>query len=173
MNQLLGLPAHPLLVHIPVVLIPLLALAIVAFVVRPAWRPALSVPVSVLAVITLVGTLLAANAGEWLRDRVTGTALVRAHAQQGDQLKAIGTLFCLAVLGTVIVDYAGRARWLRVRIPWQRQLLALACVVTLGLAVLATVWDVRAGHSGAKAVWSEPQHALIAPGSENATPGAG
>src|SRR5438874_2265489 len=104
MNQITGLPAHPLLVHVPVILMPLLGLLAVGFAARPAWRQALSVPIAVLAVITLAGTDLAANSGEALRNQVDRNALVRAHAEMGDQLKVIGVLFCLAVLGTVILE---------------------------------------------------------------------
>jgi hypothetical protein len=156
MNQVFGLPAHPLLVHVPIVLIPLLALLAIAFVARPAWRPAMSIPLAALAVITLLGTLLAASSGESLRDRVQRTEQVRAHAEQGDQLRVIGALFCLAVLGTVLLENSERRGWRRLRLPAGRQLLVLASAVTIVVAVAATTWDVRAGHSGAKAVWSDP-----------------
>ena len=36
-DKLFGLPAHPLLVHVPVVLVPLAALMAIAFAIRPAW----------------------------------------------------------------------------------------------------------------------------------------
>ena len=38
-ETIFGLPAHPLLVHIPVVLIPLCAAGAVWIVVWPSWRP--------------------------------------------------------------------------------------------------------------------------------------
>lgn len=155
MNQIFGLPAHPLMVHIPIILIPLLALLAIAFIARPAWRPIMSVPLATLAVVTLLGTLLAASSGESLRDRVQRTDLVRAHAEQGDQLRAIGALFCLAVLGTVLLENSERRGWRRLRLPAGRQLLVLASAATILIAVAATTWDVRAGHSGAKAVWSD------------------
>jgi uncharacterized membrane protein len=156
MNQIFGLPAHPLMVHIPIVLIPLLAVMAIGYVARPAWRPGLSAPLAILATITAVGTLLAANTGESLRDHVNRTELVRAHIQQGDQLKAIGVLFGMAVFGLVVVENAERRRWQWLKLPALRQLVMLAAVVTLLMSAVAVVWDVRAGHSGAKAVWSEP-----------------
>lgn len=155
MNQIFGLPAHPLMVHIPIVLIPLLALLTIAFVARPAWRPTMSIPLAALAIITLLGTLLAANSGESLRDQVQQSALVRAHAEMGDQLQVIGVVFCLAVLGTVLLENSERRAWRWLRLPAGRQLLVLASAATILMAVVATGWDVRTGHSGAKAVWSE------------------
>ena len=171
MNQIAGLPTHPLLVHIPVVLIPVLALAVLAFVLRPAWRSGLSVPLAACAVLTLTATLLAANAGEWLQRHVNNTTLVRRHAQQGGQLKVIAALFCLAILGTVVLDVVDRYPLIGVRIPWSRQVLALACVATIVLGLAATVWDVRAGHSGAQAVWSETPNTMLHP--EDHPPGRG
>jgi len=93
---------------------------------------------------------------------------VRAHAQMGDQLKTIALLFCLAVLGTVLLESSDRRGWRRVRLPGQRRLLLLAFSVTIVMASAATVWDVRAGHSGAKAVWTEADRLRI--DSSNATP---
>ena len=37
MNSISGLPAHPLLVHLPVVAIPLAALGVVTMLVKPDW----------------------------------------------------------------------------------------------------------------------------------------
>ena len=36
--EIQGLPAHPLLVHGPIVLIPLVALSGIAMIIRPVWR---------------------------------------------------------------------------------------------------------------------------------------
>ena len=171
MNRIFGLPAHPLLVHVPVILIPLLGILALLFVVRPAWRQTLAVPTAALAVITLVGTLLAANSGESLRDQVNRNALVHAHAEMGDQLKIIGVLFCLAVLGTVVLEHIERRGWKGPRLPAQRQLLTLAFAATILMAGFATVWDVRTGHSGAQAVWSSSTNpVMIASGQVPETP---
>jgi len=37
LEELFGLPAHPLLVHMPVVIIPLAGVIAVVFAFRPAW----------------------------------------------------------------------------------------------------------------------------------------
>ena len=59
LDQLLGLPAHPLLVHLPVVLLPLVALGVVALAARPAWRPRYAGLVLVGAVVGALGVLSA------------------------------------------------------------------------------------------------------------------
>jgi uncharacterized membrane protein len=154
MNTIFGLPAHPLLVHIPIVLIPLLALMGVAIAVRPAWRSGLSIPTFGTAIVTFFGLWFAADSGESLQDQVKRSAAVQNHAEMGNQLKTIGLLFCLAAAGTVLLENSERRDWRRLRLPGQRAMLMLAFTVTILLGGLATVWDVRTGHSGAKAVWS-------------------
>ena len=37
-DKLFDLPAHPLLIHAPIVLLPIAAIATVVLVVKPAWR---------------------------------------------------------------------------------------------------------------------------------------
>ncbi len=67
LNTLFGLPAHALLVHLPVVLIPLLALAAIAVMVRPEWRRRYGVALAVAALVCLAFTIVAAGAGDALR----------------------------------------------------------------------------------------------------------
>jgi hypothetical protein len=38
MDKLFGLPAHPFLVHVPIVLLPLSAIGVVLMAVRPSWH---------------------------------------------------------------------------------------------------------------------------------------
>ena len=73
-----GLPAHVLLVHIPVVLIPLGAAGAVAMLWPPVRR-AIGWWVAGLLVIAGIATQLAIESGKSLREYVHRTALVRAH----------------------------------------------------------------------------------------------
>jgi hypothetical protein len=155
MDRIAGLPAHPLFVHVPIVLIPLLALIAVGFVIRPIWRQTLAVPLAVTAIVTLVGTVLAASSGESLRNQVDRNALVRQHAEMGDQMQAIGVLFSLSVLALVALYAFGRYQGGRYRFAGFKQFVLVAGVASILTGGFATVWDVRTGHSGAKAVWSE------------------
>src|SRR5918997_43041 len=60
LERAFGLPAHPLLVHVPLVFIPVLGLAALAVAATGRWE----VPVAGFSVLTLAATLLAACAGE-------------------------------------------------------------------------------------------------------------
>src|SRR5919198_3356924 len=51
-HRAFGLPAHPLLLHVPVILVPLAGLAALAFCARPAWLDRYGLGLGVLAVVT-------------------------------------------------------------------------------------------------------------------------
>jgi hypothetical protein len=157
MSTVNGLPAHVLLVHIVVVLVPLTALALVAAALWPRAARRLGVLLPALALVALVSVPLTTQAGEWLERHVTDDALVRRHTELGDGLLpwALG-LFVLAA----VVWWAGRRapaqpgqgsgmRWsaLPVRI--------VVGVLSLAVAVGAVVDVYRIGDSGAKAAWHD------------------
>lgn len=86
MTEVNGLPAHILLVHLIVVLVPLTAIGVLLCAFWPAARRRLVWPTLVLAMTSLVMTPVTTDAGEWLQRRVADTPLVRNHVQLGDQL---------------------------------------------------------------------------------------
>jgi hypothetical protein len=67
LSNAFGLPAHPLLLHVPVVLVPVLSAVAVALAVRPAWRLRFGLSAGVLAIVTMAATILTAGAGEALK----------------------------------------------------------------------------------------------------------
>jgi hypothetical protein len=81
-----GSPAHILLVHAVVVLVPLAGLLLVLVTTWPAARTRLTLPTAVVAVGSLVAVPLATSAGESLEHRVPRTALLTAHTALGDTL---------------------------------------------------------------------------------------
>ena len=106
-----GLPAHILLVHVVVVLVPMSALLIVLITTWPAARARFTVATVVLSAVMLISVPLATDAGEWLERRVNSTALVRAHTGLGDTMLpwAIAlTVVALVVLARELL--AARAR---------------------------------------------------------------
>ncbi|MBO0839283.1 MAG: hypothetical protein J2O49_00455 [Sciscionella sp.] len=93
-----GLPAHALLVHVVVVLVPLAALTVLATAVWPALRRRLGIITPILAGVALISVPITTGAGEWLIKHVDPDPLAKAHAQLGDEMLpwAIG-LFVVAV----------------------------------------------------------------------------
>ena len=107
-DELFGLPAHPLLVHIPVVVIPLaMLLALVAL--WPRVRRGAAWAAAVLALVGGVGAVLAIGAGESLQDDVRETEMAEEHAEQGDQVELPAIAFAvLAVAGAAAVEVVRR-----------------------------------------------------------------
>lgn len=160
LETLAGLPAHPLLLHMPVVLVPILAGATVALMAKPEWRLRYGIAWAAVALVTMASTILAAGAGEAFRASrpIFASAALNEHAELGDQLKAVVVLFSAGIVGIVISDrlrdagILGRLAQLVHRPPVFR-------MVRLGLsllAVVALVWVVRTGHEGAEVAWSQP-----------------
>jgi hypothetical protein len=109
LDELFGLPAHPLLVHIPVVLIPTALLVLLVALWRPGRRPAV-IAGAVLAVVGGIGAVLAVGAGEKLEHRVKETEQVEEHAENGDQVELPAIAFALLAAGTAITLEAAHRR---------------------------------------------------------------
>lgn len=160
LNEIAGLPAHPLLLHVPVVLIPILSGAVIALMVRPDWRRRYGPAVAGLGFVALVFTILAASAGEAFRASrpLFASPALNEHAELGDQLKVVMVLFVGALIVFLAADLkqlpATLTRWLRLlhRPGTER----FARVGISLLALFALVWVVRTGHEGAEVAWSQP-----------------
>jgi len=155
-ESLLGLPAHPLLVHAAVVLVPLAALALAIVGWKPAWRKHYAFPVALLAVAGAVFAFLAKSSGEPLEDQVKRAAQsagVQAHfgehAEQGDTAFVFALIFAFAATAVWAVDRFGD-RW---RLPKWAPLVTYCVAMLPAILALATMFV--AGHSGAELVWKD------------------
>lgn len=158
-----GLPAHVLIVHVVVVLVPLSALAVVVGAIWPSAARRMGIVLPALALLTLASVPLATEAGEWLEEHVDSNALVRRHAELGDGLLpwAAG-LFVLAaaIWWTTRRSAAAQAApgKQRTRSAPSRSALVVrvaAAVLSVGVAAGAVVDVYRIGDSGAKAAWQD------------------
>ncbi len=112
MTEINGLPAHILLVHLIVVLVPLTAISLLLCAFWPAARRRLVWPTLVLAFAGMVATPVTTEAGEWLQRRVADTPLVRTHASLGDTLLpwTVGLFLLSAVIAALHVRNRRRER---------------------------------------------------------------
>jgi Predicted membrane protein (DUF2231) len=156
-DSVLGVPAHPLIVHVPVVFIPLTLVVAVAAVAWPRGRRPLSLAALGCALVGALGAQLATMSGEGLEEQVRATSLVHQHADLGEATRTLSFVMVVAAAA-----YCARV-WVDVLPPpIGRRLegllapravgtgLAVALLLT---AVLTTTWAVRAGHKGAEAAW--------------------
>ena len=155
-----GLPAHPLIVHATVVMVPLAALAVALHAFVPRARARLGLITLGAAAVAVILVPLSTSSGEQLQSEVGNTALVDRHAELADGLLpwVIG-LLVVAVLLTVRDRTAGGRRMrLLPRGGATTVAGSLTKPVVIGvlavLMVLGTTQQViRIGHSGAQAAW--------------------
>jgi hypothetical protein len=167
-DELFGLPAHPLVVHAAVVLVPLAAIGVVVIAFWPAARARLGVAVVVIAAVGTLFAYLAVESGGYLEEQVKETEQVEEHAKLGDS----GLASAVAVLlGAVAVTGFGlyerrrsttsepadsssdeTARGADRKLVYLRTGVGVVAVV---LVSLGTLQIARIGHSGAKATWED------------------
>jgi hypothetical protein len=157
MQTVNGLPAHVLLVHAIVVLLPLSAALLALTALWPAGRRRLAGPNAVLSVVVVVLVPITTSAGEWLERRVAPSPLVHRHAELGDT--AIYAAIAVAALALVTWwrqrESAGRTPAKRTFLAPSSNTLTAALTVLAVVVSAAAVYDVvRIGDSGAKASWS-------------------
>ncbi|ROZ86553.1 DUF2231 domain-containing protein [Gordonia sp. OPL2] len=157
MNTINGLPAHPLLVHIVVVFVPLAALMTVLTVLWPTARRRLGWLTPLFALVALIAVPMATSAGEALEKRVAQTDAVERHTHLGEQMIYwAGPLFALAFLWWALHEDRVReylaTRW-HASTRTQRIVDLVVGASTLLVAAGAMVTVYRIGDSGSRAVW--------------------
>jgi len=165
MTTVNGLPAHILLVHAIVVLLPLAALLLVLTAVWPAARRRLAGANAILSLLVVVLVPLTTSAGEWLERRVPQSSLLHDHTELGDS--AIFYAVPIAVLalvvwwrhreaasapagaGTAVVT--GRRAYLA---PLSTAVTGVIAVLAIAVAGAGVYGMYRIGDSGSKAAWT-------------------
>jgi hypothetical protein len=169
-----GLPAHTLLVHAVVVLVPLAAVLLVLVGLWPPARQRLSLLTAVLAGLALISVPLTTSAGEWLEHHLPRTSLIHAHAELGDTMLP-WAIALFAVAAAVAAREIPRARSAATRTggdslgaalapelarrseadgPGGRPLSVALAVLALVVAAGSVLTVYRIGDSGARAAWT-------------------
>ena len=142
-DSVAGLPMHPLVVHLVVVLLPLAALLLIFVVVVKRWRRPFDLIALAGLAIGSVGTVLAKESGEALSAYV---GQPQEHADWGSYLVYLAAL--LLVVAAVWVWLERRRGDARRSLP-----VTLAAIAGVLLAVATIVLTALVGHTGAEAVW--------------------
>jgi uncharacterized membrane protein len=166
-TSIFGLPAHPLFVHIPVVLVPLASVGAV-LMLWPKLRAKFGWATVVLAFVGLVFTQLAIGSGQALEEHVRESSLLNDHIDIGENLRPWAFLLFGFTLAVMLWDWRtkraaeadGSVRTVGGRsvtaTTAQRVSLGL-CVLAIVSGALSTYWVYEIGHSGAKATWEKTQ----------------
>lgn len=151
LDNISGLPTHPLVVHLPIVLVPLTLICVLVFSFRKKWHVHYAIPVAILSFVALVGSYLAQDSGESLEHRIPKSSLLEKHTQLGDQFFTIALLMFFVVLIWAFVgwyfrnksDDETKYRYIRIGV----------CVLAIAVVGYASFAVYQVGHSGAKSVW--------------------
>jgi uncharacterized membrane protein len=150
-----ALPLHPLLVHAPVVLIPLTLIMVLPGLFNKRWFNWLGLATVAVSFAAAAFAWGATFTGESLEHQVGSSDLIEKHSQLGDMARNLAFLTFVAVAARWAL-FAERApegfRKIGATYGWLETALA---ILTAALSVAATVWVFLAGHSGATAVWTQ------------------
>lgn len=160
MSTIAGLPAHVVLLHVVVSLVPLTAVLLILCAVWPAARRRLVWLVVAFSSVTLMVTPLTITAGEWLADtgKIAGSPELDAHMAAGEYglYVALGQAFAAALLaGLHVALTRGRAIGPLLRLG------IIVVVVTLAGGSLLAIHNI--GSTGTEAAWGS----LLAPSEDH------
>lgn len=169
-----GLPVHILVVHVVVVLLPVAVVAAILVAVWPRVRARWGMAVLALTFVATLFVPVATQSGESLQARLPSSPIIRTHVALGKDLIPFAAVFGICLFVLVAIDVHRRASadaravrglgarvWAKLpakwRAPgergWHRPGAVAASVLTVVFAVAVGYLVVRAGHTGARAVW--------------------
>jgi hypothetical protein len=163
-HEINGLPAHVLLIHLVVILVPAAALLLIG----QSWSRPVRRWAGVLGPLLCLGALVmvpvTTNAGEWLRDHLNpelaASAPVQKHVKLGDDLLPWVIAMFLLSVAVFAVDRMTRDEPAPGAPAPSAGTAGALPIVQIVVAILATIaavgsvyLTVKIGDSGAQAVW--------------------
>jgi uncharacterized membrane protein len=147
-----GLPAHVLLIHFLVVLVPLTALLEIACALWPAVRRGQIVWLTlILAIVTMALTPITTNAGEWLYDlRRHPEPILQQHAERGGWMIYFSVALLVVAVALAVLHVAERRSEKR-RLPTK----IIIAIVALAVGISSIIQLYRVGDAGAHSVWGD------------------
>jgi hypothetical protein len=157
-----GLPAHPLFIHVPVIMIPLSIIGALACVIRPQWFSRYGILLCLASIVAMSSTFLAMQAGAALERALNlqgeAAVLIHQHSHAAHILAIVFVLFTAVLILTFAAErISGSAGPTGLgivdRILGERGTLIALRVALVILALVSAYMVFRVGDLGAKAVW--------------------
>jgi hypothetical protein len=156
-----GLPAHPLFVHVPVVLIPSTIVAAIVFMVKREWFSRYGIALAVVSILAMSSIFLTMQAGAALRGELNlqgrAAVLISEHSHAAHILAIVYVVFCAALIVTFAAQRisGGMPTGLGIldNLLSPRPVVTVLRVVLVLLSIGAGYMTFRTGDLGAKAVW--------------------
>ena len=156
-----GLPAHPLFVHVPVVLIPTTVVVAIVFMIRPEWFSRYGIALALASIVAMSSVFLTMQAGAALRAELNlhgrAAQLISEHSQAAHILAIVYVVFTATLIVTFAAQRISRGKLTGLGIvdrllSGKSTFTALRIVLVL-LSIGAGYMTFRTGDLGAKAVW--------------------
>jgi uncharacterized membrane protein len=162
-----GLPAHPLFVHLPVILIPTTIVAAIVFVVKPEWLSRYGIALALVSIVAMSSIFLTMQAGAALRRELNlqgeAAKLISEHSQAAHILAIVYVVFTAVLILTFAAQRISGGRPTGLGIVDQplssKSLFGALRVVLVLVAIVSGYMTFRTGDLGAKAVWQGRVHA--------------
>jgi hypothetical protein len=157
-----GLPAHPLFVHVPVILIPVTVLGTLVCIARPTTFDRYGVLLCAVSIIAMSSTFLAMQAGGALSHALNlqgeAAQLISQHSQAA-KILAVGFTLMTAILILTFASHRIRGGMptgigIADDLLGSTLLSQLLKVVLVVLALFCAFYIFRVGDLGARAVWA-------------------
>lgn len=157
-DEFFGVPTHPLAVHAPVVLIPLLAVASVVVLFRTSWRERASVPLAALAFVMVAMLFVAKESGESAKEADNVFGNIDRHEELGNQTFILGLVWLALAIAAGVAAFLGRRNQATSLSSAageadRNQLLLVLNVLAAVAVIVTTIWLIRTGHAGAESRW--------------------
>lgn len=168
MDEIFGLPAHSLLIHAPITLLPIVALVTVVLAVRSGWRRRAGWWMVGAIGAVFVMLLLARQSGVEFKNAFAGAVDVSKHESLANTTVLLTLLWFVVYAALVGYErFAGDTAPERIETGADRGMThspaighGLAALAAL-LAVLATIWLIRTGHEGTTRVWKSTSDSIF------------
>jgi uncharacterized membrane protein len=156
-----GLPAHPLFVHVPVVLIPTTIVLAIVFMVKPEWFSRYGIALALVSIVAMSSVFLTMQAGAALRAELNlqgrAAQLISEHSQAAHILAIVYVVFTAMLIVTFAAQRisAGMPTGLGIvdRLLSGKSTFTALRIVLVLLSIGAGYMTFRTGDLGAKAVW--------------------
>lgn len=157
-----GLPAHPLFVHVPVILIPTAVVAALVFMVRPEWLGRYGIALCLVSIVAMSSVFLTMQAGAALRGELhlqgEAATLISEHSQAAHILAIVFTAFTAVLILTFAACRISRGMPTGLGIAdhllGSSSMFNALRILLVVLALGAGFMTFRTGDLGAKAVWA-------------------
>jgi preprotein translocase subunit SecG len=134
------------MVHLPIVLVPLVAIAAMLLALRRDLRQRFGLALIGASALSCVAVFLAKQSGEGMFQYMNQAPAIARHQSLAKVTVILTFLLLIAIVAMVVAQRQGKAR------PRSRTAVALSSV-TIALSLLAFVGIIQTGHEGAKVTW--------------------